>query len=100
MQLLSGMTVKVGMEKSKLLGGEKEINRLSGMTNEGPNLVNCVVLTLWYQRTFCTSGLALMWHSKYTSSSSLMFSGLRLLPICRVTTGLSVGGEGGVELKR
>ncbi|KDR13667.1 hypothetical protein L798_12477 [Zootermopsis nevadensis] len=45
------------------------------------------VLTLWNHVILYSLGLARMLHSKYTSSFSLMVSGLSSLPNCSVTSG-------------
>ena len=47
-------------------------------------------LTLWSQVSFLHAGFAFTWHSKYTSSPSLMSSGFSVLPSIRET----IGGTG------
>ena len=46
-----------------------------------------LILTSWNQVILCCLGLALMLHSKYTSSPSLMSSGLSVLPRWSTTCG-------------
>lgn len=45
------------------------------------------LLTSWYQVILCSLGLALILHSKYTSSPSLISSGLRVVPSFSCTWG-------------
>ncbi|MPC81392.1 hypothetical protein E2C01_076006 [Portunus trituberculatus] len=47
-------------------------------------------LTWWSHCTRLSGGLALMWHSKYTSSPSLMFLGLRAGARRACTSGATV----------